>query len=109
MLTLAIPSKGRLKDNCNAWFTERGVVMEQTAGARGYRASFAGMPDVEVMLQVLYGDMEEVTSRIKLRDDGLELPVPEFVDNIAAITLGQQGLVKAGVSGPWMRMWANSY
>ena len=65
--------------------------------------------DVEVMLQVLYGDMEEVTSRIKLRDDGLELPVPEFVDNIAAITLGQQGLVKAGVSGPWMRMWANSY
>ena len=50
MLTLAIPSKGRLKDNCNAWFAAAGVAMEQTAGARGYRASFAGFPDVEVML-----------------------------------------------------------
>ncbi len=45
MLTLAIPSKGRLKDNCNAWFAQAGIVMEQTAGARGYRASFAGFPD----------------------------------------------------------------
>jgi len=49
-LTLAIPSKGRLKDNCNAWFSAAGVAMEQTVGARGYRASFAGFPDVEVML-----------------------------------------------------------
>ena len=30
MLTLAIPSKGRLKDNCNAWFAAAGVTMEQT-------------------------------------------------------------------------------
>ena len=50
LLTLAIPSKGRLKDNCNAWFAAAGVTMEQTVGARGYRASFAGFPDVEVML-----------------------------------------------------------
>ena len=40
-LMLAIPSKGRLKDNCNAWFADHGVAMEQTVGARGYRASFA--------------------------------------------------------------------
>ena len=32
VLTLAIPSKGRLKENCNSWFAERGVVMEQAAG-----------------------------------------------------------------------------
>ena len=49
-LTLAIPSKGRLKEQCNDWFAGASVVMEQTAGARGYRASFAGFDDVEVML-----------------------------------------------------------
>jgi ATP phosphoribosyltransferase len=25
MLTIAIPSKGRLKENCNAWFEKRGL------------------------------------------------------------------------------------
>ena len=82
MLTLAIPSKGRLKENCNAWFAERGVVMEQTAGARGYRASFAGLPDVEVMLlsageiaaSLLAGDMHlGITGEDLLREEAPEL------------------------------------
>lgn len=82
MLTLAIPSKGRLKDNCNAWFAERGVVMEQTAGARGYRASFAGMPDIEVMLlsaseiasSLLAGDIHlGITGEDLLREEAPEL------------------------------------
>jgi ATP phosphoribosyltransferase len=49
-LTIAIPSKGRLKDACNAWFAEAGVALEQAPGTRGYRAGFAGMPDIDVML-----------------------------------------------------------
>jgi ATP phosphoribosyltransferase len=49
-LTIAIPSKGRLKDACNAWFAEAGVIMEQAAGSRGYRASFGGFDTIEVML-----------------------------------------------------------
>ena len=82
MLTLAIPSKGRLKDNCNAWFAERGVVMEMAAGARGYRASFAGMPDVEVMLlsageiasSLLAGDIHlGITGEDLLREEAPEL------------------------------------
>ena len=82
MLTLAIPSKGRLKDNCNAWFTERGAVMEMAAGARGYRASFAGMPDVEVMLlsageiasSLLAGDIHlGITGEDLLREEAPEL------------------------------------
>ena len=49
-LTLAIPSKGRLKEACDAWFSEAGLKLELTAGARGYRGSFAGLPGVDVML-----------------------------------------------------------
>jgi ATP phosphoribosyltransferase len=49
-LTLAIPSKGRLKEACDAWFSEAGLKLELTAGARGYRGVFAGLPGVEVML-----------------------------------------------------------
>src|SRR6478609_11141807 len=81
-LMLAIPSKGRLKDNCNAWFATAGVTMEQTAGARGYRASFAGFPDIEVMLlsageiasSLLAGDIHlGVTGEDLLREAAPEL------------------------------------
>ena len=34
-LTLAIPSKGRLKEACDAWFSAAGLKLELTAGARG--------------------------------------------------------------------------
>ena len=81
-LTLAIPSKGRLKDNCNAWFEGRGLAMEQTVGARGYRASFAGFPDIEVMLlsageiaaSLLAGDIHlGITGEDLLREEAPEL------------------------------------
>ena len=81
-LTLAIPSKGRLKDNCNAWFAGRGLAMEQTVGARGYRASFAGFPDIEVMLlsageiaaSLLAGDIHlGITGEDLLREEAPEL------------------------------------
>ena len=82
MLTLAIPSKGRLKDNCNAWFASAGMEIEQTAGARGYRASFSGFPDVDVMLlsaseiasSLLTGDIHlGVTGEDLLREEAPEL------------------------------------
>jgi ATP phosphoribosyltransferase len=82
MLTLAIPSKGRLKDNCNAWFASAGMEIEQTAGARGYRASFSGFPDVDVMLlsaseiasSLLTGDIHlGITGEDLLREEAPEL------------------------------------
>ena len=81
-LTLAIPSKGRLKDQCNEWFASAGVVMEQTVGTRGYRASFAGFPDVEVMLlsageiasSLFAGDIHlGITGEDLLREEAPEL------------------------------------
>jgi ATP phosphoribosyltransferase len=81
-LILAIPSKGRLKDNCNDWFAAAGVAMEHTVGARGYRASFAGLPDIEVMLlsageiasSLLAGDIHlGITGEDLLREEAPEL------------------------------------
>jgi ATP phosphoribosyltransferase len=48
-LTIAIPSKGRLKEACDAWFADAGLIIEQVAGARGYRACFSGLPGTDVM------------------------------------------------------------
>lgn len=49
-VTLAIPSKGRLKEQVDACFAKAGVALKQIAGARGYRASVDGHPDIDVML-----------------------------------------------------------
>jgi ATP phosphoribosyltransferase len=47
-LTLAVPSKGRLKDNVDAFFADAGAALSHSA--RGYRAALAGFPAIEVML-----------------------------------------------------------
>jgi ATP phosphoribosyltransferase len=82
MLTIALPSKGRLKEACDAWFAEAGLQLEQTAGARGYRAQFTGLPGVEVMLlsageiasSLLAGDVHlGITGEDLLREAAPEL------------------------------------
>ena len=81
-LTLALPSKGRLKQACDTWFADAGLVIEQTAGARGYRAAFAGLPDLEIMLlsageiasSLLAGDVHlGITGEDLLREAAPEL------------------------------------
>ena len=37
-LILAVPSKGRLQEQANAYFADAGLPMSKAAGARGYRA-----------------------------------------------------------------------
>ena len=49
-LTFAIPSKGRLKENAEAWLKSSGFRVRQLGGARGYRAELRGIEDVEMML-----------------------------------------------------------
>lgn len=49
-VSLAIPSKGRLKEQVDAYFANAGVALKQTAGARGYRATVEGHPGIDVML-----------------------------------------------------------
>ncbi len=49
-LTIAIPSKGRLKEKSEAWLAASGFKLRQLGGGRGYRAHLDGLPDADVML-----------------------------------------------------------
>jgi ATP phosphoribosyltransferase len=81
-LTIALPSKGRLKEACDAWFAGAGLKLELTAGARGYRGVFQGVKGVEVMLlsaseiaaSLLAGDVHlGITGEDLLREEAPEL------------------------------------
>ena len=49
-LTIAIPSKGRLKENAEAWLAKAGFKLKQAGGERGYTAELSGLPEAEVLL-----------------------------------------------------------
>jgi ATP phosphoribosyltransferase len=81
-LTLAVPSKGRLQEQVKDYLADAGATLKQTAGARGYRATLTGLPDVEVMLlsaseiaaSLIAGDVHlGVTGEDLLREQAPEL------------------------------------
>ena len=47
-LILAVPSKGRLQENAQAFFARAGLELVQPRGARDYRGTIAGLDGVEV-------------------------------------------------------------
>ncbi|MEP9379770.1 ATP phosphoribosyltransferase [Aquabacter sp. CN5-332] len=47
-LILAVPSKGRLQENVNAFFGRAGMPLMQARGARDYRGALGGVEGVEV-------------------------------------------------------------
>ena len=47
-LVLAVPSKGRLQENANAFFARAGLTVVQGRGARDYRGVLSGAPNVEI-------------------------------------------------------------
>jgi ATP phosphoribosyltransferase len=49
-LIVAVPSKGRLKEQVEAWLADCGLPLRAVGGARGYSASLDGAPDVLVRL-----------------------------------------------------------
>jgi len=49
-LILAIPSKGRLQEQVTHYLADAGLMLQQTAGARDYRATIAGEPGIDVKL-----------------------------------------------------------
>ncbi|MEL6258646.1 MAG: ATP phosphoribosyltransferase [Pseudomonadota bacterium] len=48
--TLAIPSKGRLKDQCEAYLGKCGFKLRQKGGDRGYQATLDGLDGARVLL-----------------------------------------------------------
>jgi ATP phosphoribosyltransferase len=45
-ITLALPSKGRLKEQCEAWLAASGLSIIQHGGERGYSGALASMPNI---------------------------------------------------------------
>jgi len=57
-LIFAIPSKGRPKEQVDAWLAECGLNLQVDGGARGYMAALRGAPGVQVRL-LSAGDIAE--------------------------------------------------
>ncbi len=45
---LAVPSKGRLQENAEAFFSRAGLALAKPRGARDYRGTLAGLDNVEI-------------------------------------------------------------
>jgi ATP phosphoribosyltransferase len=59
-LVLAVPAKGRLQENAEAFFARSGLALVKPRGARDYRGSIAGLDGVEVA----YLSASEITSAL---------------------------------------------
>ena len=81
-LIVAIPSKGRLKEQVEAWLTDCGLELSAAGGARGYLGALKGVADAQVRL-LSAGDIAEaldageahlgVTGEDLLRERGEDL------------------------------------
>ena len=60
-LIIAIPSKGRLKEQVEAWLADCGLSLSVSGGARGYIASLKGLPGAQVRL-LSAGDIADALS-----------------------------------------------
>lgn len=49
-LVIAVPSKGRLKEQVESWLADSGLRLEAAGGNRGYVGSLSGLPGVQVRL-----------------------------------------------------------
>ena len=57
---LAVPSKGRLQENAEAFFTRAGLALAKPRGAREYRGSILGLDNVEIA----YLSASEIASQL---------------------------------------------
>ncbi len=49
-ISLALPSKGRLKEQCEGWLSDCGLGLEIAGGSRGYQAQLTGLPGIDAPL-----------------------------------------------------------
>ncbi|HZL61876.1 MAG TPA: ATP phosphoribosyltransferase, partial [Pseudolabrys sp.] len=59
-LVLAVPAKGRLQENAEAFFSRSGLALIKPRGARDYRGAIAGLDGVEVA----YLSASEITTQL---------------------------------------------
>lgn len=107
-LIVAVPSKGRLKEQVDGWLADCGVDLQMTGGARGYSAALKGMPGVQVRL-LSAGDIAEaldagevhfgVTGEDLLRERGGDVDARVLL--LRALGFGRADLVVA-VPKSWL-------
>ncbi len=59
-LTIAVPSKGRLQENAEAFFGRAGLALVKSRGARDYRGTVAGLDEIEIA----YLSAAEITNQL---------------------------------------------
>jgi ATP phosphoribosyltransferase len=59
-LTIAVPSKGRLQENAEAFFARAGLALVKSRGARDYRGTVGGLDEVEIA----YLSAAEITDQL---------------------------------------------
>lgn len=59
-LTIAVPSKGRLQENAEAFFGRAGLSLVKSRGARDYRGTVAGLDEIEIA----YLSAAEITDQL---------------------------------------------
>jgi len=105
-MILAIPSKGRLKEQVEAWLSDAGFPLEAEGGERGYRAQLRGLPGTEVRLLsagdiaagVAAGEVHVgVTGEDLLREQGEHLDGRVLL--LRALGFGRADLVVAAPQG----------
>jgi ATP phosphoribosyltransferase len=47
-ITLALPSKGRLKEQCETWLAANGLAINQIGGERGYSGALVSLPNIVI-------------------------------------------------------------
>ena len=101
-LIIALPSKGRLKDQVESWLADAGLVLRMAGGVRGYSASLDEFPEIQVRLasagdiaaSLLAGEIHlGVTGEDLLREAGEAMD--ERVMLLTALGFGRADLVVA--------------
>ena len=101
-LILAVPSKGRLKEQVEAWLSDCGLSLSVAGGSRGYMAELKGVPGIQVRL-LSAGDIAEaldlgevhlgVTGEDLLRERGGDVDARVLL--LRALGFGRADLVVA--------------
>ncbi|MDB5495077.1 MAG: hisG [Phenylobacterium sp.] len=101
-LIIAVPSKGRLKEQVEAWLADCGLDLQAVGGARGYLGGLKGLPDAQVRL-LSAGDIADaldsgeahlgITGEDLLRERGEELDARIVL--LKALGFGRADLVVA--------------
>jgi len=110
-LVLALPSKGRLKEQAEAMLSAAGLAVETPTGSRTYRGRLAGMADVEVA----FLSASEIAQEVALGSVHLGITGEDLVREGVADAAGRVALlgplgfghadVVVAVPEAWIDVW----